>query len=126
MGKGRGVRGEAQGQGDEIRNGPNGPHTRHIQPAAAPSPGETNGAADHDEMGDGGGGGGATAPESGGGYRASSSQALSASERHVDGIVSDGGALNLKALKARQDHRAGADRARLTISTARPTCASRR
>ena len=100
MGKGRGVRGEAQGQGDEIRNGPNGPHTRHIQPAAAPSPGETNGAADHDEMGDGGGGGGATAPESGGGYRASSSQALSASERHVDGIVSDGGALNLKVLKA--------------------------
>ena len=32
-------------------------------------------------------------------YRASSSQALSASERHVGGIVSDGGALNLKALK---------------------------
>ena len=99
MGKGRGVRGEAQGQGDEIRNGPNGPHTRHIQPAAAPSPGETNGAADHDEVGDGGGGG-ATAPESSGGYRASSSQALSASERHVGGIVSDGGALNLKVLKA--------------------------
>ena len=33
-------------------------------------------------------------------YRASSSQALSASERHVGGIVSDGGALNLKVLKA--------------------------
>ena len=92
MGKGRGVRGEAQGQGDEIRNGPNGPHTRHIQPAAAPGPGETNGAAEHDDVGDGGGSG-ATAPESGGGYRASSSQALSASERHVGGIVSDGGAL---------------------------------
>jgi transcription termination factor Rho len=99
MGKGRGVRGEAQGQGDEIRNGPNGPHTRHIQPAAAPGPGETNGAAEHDDVGDGGGSG-ATAPESGGGYRASSSQALSASERHVGGIVSDGGALNLKVLKA--------------------------
>ena len=100
MGKGRGVRGEAQGQGDEIRNGPNGAHTRHMQPAAAPSPGETNGAADHDELRDGGGAAVQRRPRAAARYRASSSQALSASERHVGGIVSDGGALNLKVLKA--------------------------
>ena len=101
MGKGRGGRGEAQGQGDEIRNGPNVAHTRHMQPAAAAAdgPDETNGAAEHDEA-RGGEGGAAMAPEGGSDrYRASSSQALSASERHVGGIVSEGGALNLKALK---------------------------
>jgi transcription termination factor Rho len=102
MGKGRGVRGEAQGQGDEIRNGPNVAHTRHVQPAAAGGPGgEANGAPERDEARDGEGGPG-MAPEAGGAdrHRASSSQALSASERHVGGIVSDGGALNLKVLKA--------------------------
>jgi hypothetical protein len=55
MGKGRGVRGEAQGQGgqgDDIRNGPNVSHTRHMQPAAAGA-GEANGATDHDEARDG-------------------------------------------------------------------------
>ena len=102
MGKGRGVRGEAQGQGDEIRNGPNVAHTRHVQPAAAGGPGgEANGAPERDEARDGEGGPGMV-PEAGGAdrHRASSSQALSASERHVGGIVSDGGALNLKVLKA--------------------------
>jgi transcription termination factor Rho len=104
MGKGRGVRGEAQGQGDEIRNGPNVAHTRNVQPAAAGGPGgEANGAPDHDEVREGEGRPG-MAPEAGAAgadrYRASSSQALSASERHVGGIVSDGGALNLKVLKA--------------------------
>jgi len=102
MGKGRGVRGEAQGEGDEIRNGPNVAHTRHVQPAAAGGPGgEANGAPERDEARDGEGGPGMV-PEAGGAdrHRASSSQALSASERHVGGIVSDGGALNLKVLKA--------------------------
>jgi len=72
-----------------------------MQPAAAAAPGETNGAAEHEEA-RGGEGGGTMTPEGGGAdrYRASSSQALSASERHVGGIVSDGGALNLKVLKA--------------------------
>ncbi len=99
MGKGRGARGEAQGQGDEIRNGPNVSHTRHMQPAAA-GPGEANGAPEHEEARDGESGAAMT-PEGGADrYRASSSQALSASERHVGGIVSDGGALNLKVLKA--------------------------
>jgi transcription termination factor Rho len=99
MGKGRGVRGEAQGQGDDMRNGPNVSHTRHMQPAAAGA-GEANGASEHDEARDGDGGASMT-PEGGADrYRATSAQALSASERHVGGIVSDGGALNLKVLKA--------------------------
>jgi transcription termination factor Rho len=102
MGKGRGGRGEAQGQGDGNRNGPDvahPAHPRHMQPAAEPI--EANGASEHDEVRSGENGG-ANAPEGGGPdrYRASSSQALSASERHVGGIVSDGGALNLKVLKA--------------------------
>ena len=50
MGKGRGGRGEAQGQGDENRNGPNVAHTRHMQTAAtAVGPGEVNGVAEHDD-----------------------------------------------------------------------------
>ncbi len=63
MGKGRGGRGEAQGQGDENRNGPNVAHTRHMQPAAAPvGPSEPNGAAEHDEAR---GGDAATPPDGG-------------------------------------------------------------
>src|SRR6516165_5634263 len=99
MGKGRGARGEAQGQGDEMRNGPNVSHARHMQPATSGS-GEANGASEHDEARDGDGGA-STTPEGGTDrYRSSSAQALNASERHVGGIVSDGGALNLKVLKA--------------------------
>jgi len=95
MGKGRGARGEAQGQGQNDE-GRGGMHTRHAQQSAGP--GEANGAAaEHEESS--GENGGAPATESGGGYRASSAQALSASERHVGGIISDSGALNLKVLK---------------------------
>ena len=68
MGKGRGVRGEAQGQGDEIRNGPNVAHTRHVQPAAAGGPsGEANGAPERDEARDGEGGPGMEMTRWGGG-----------------------------------------------------------
>jgi len=74
-----------------------------MQPAAvatADGAAETNGTVEHDEA-RGSDSPPPTKPEGGTDrYRASSSQALSASERHVGGIVSDGGALNLKVLKA--------------------------
>src|SRR6516165_5217592 len=95
MGKGRGARGDGQGQGQNDE-GRSGMHTRHhVQPPAGP--GEVNGAAlDHEEVSHDD----ATGANAGGGYRASSAQALSASERHLGGIISDSGALNLKVLKA--------------------------
>src|SRR5690349_12639709 len=101
MGKGRGVRGDTHSSGDEGRNGPNGPHPRHIQgPSGGPV--ESNGSIEHDAA-DGGEGAAALVSETGTeryGRGIAGSQALNASERHVGGIVSDGGALNLKVLKA--------------------------
>ena len=55
---------------------------------------------------------------------ASSSQALSASERHVGGIVSDGGALNLKVLKAAKITELAQIAREYNIEGA-PACASR-